>query len=130
MSVFGCSPVAISRVAESIAEKSGLAASSTITGTTTTTESARVTASLVLVVASSRFCAQTLFSNSDKFASPGNGTWPLFTRSTTSLLMSQPMTSSPLDAIWTARGKPIFPSPTTQVVIGSPKWVVLAVMQI
>src|SRR5262249_34766939 len=48
-------------------------------------------------------------------ASPGNGTAPSLTSSTTRSETSAPMTSWPLLANWTASGRPILPRATTQI---------------
>src|SRR5579863_5033861 len=85
-------------------------------GTMTTTTSACLTASLVSTVAvSTPFCTKVETS----VASPGSSwIWdcPAQTFATTEGLISQPITRLPWRAYCTAKGRPIFPRPTTTTV--------------
>lgn len=102
-------------VAESIQPKSGVPSTSTNSGTTTTTASDCATAFAVSVVALSRPASTACLSLTSRSCSPGNGSVPALTSSTTFSLTSAPMTRCPLDANCTASGSPILPRATTQM---------------
>ena len=109
-----CSPRPISRVAASSASKTGCESPSTTRGTTTTTTtSTPATADGVSSDAVRSPEATASESFSCKPGSPGKGSRPRLTQSTVSSSMSHPTTDIPFEAIWTARGSPIFPRPTT-----------------
>ncbi len=105
----------MARVASSIQPKSGTPSASTNSGTTTTTASESATAAVVSVVADSRPAATASLSFTSRSASPGNGTAPSLTSSTTRSETSAPTTWWPLAANCTASGRPIFPRATTQM---------------
>src|SRR6266436_2490259 len=110
-----CKPAPIALVAASIPSKFTLCPASTATGTMTTTTSACRTASAVCVVAES---SPSPLSLATLGTSPGSSTWdsPALIDSTTSGLISQPITRRPCSAYCTASGRPILPSPTTATV--------------
>src|SRR5690606_23028443 len=95
--------------------KSGTPSASTNSGTTTTTASDSATAEAVSVVALSRPASTAVFSLRSRSCSPGKGSTPALTSSTTFSLTSAPMTRCPLAANCTASGSPILPSATTQM---------------
>ncbi len=109
----------MARVALSIQPKSGTPSASTNSGTTTTTASDCATAAAVSVVAVSRPASTAFLSLTSRSCSPGKGSVPALTSSTTFSFTSAPMTLWPLSANCTASGRPILPSATTQMFIGS-----------
>src|SRR5215207_8554915 len=105
----------MSWVAASIQPKSGTPSASTNNGTTTTTASDCATAAAVSVVARSSPASTAVRILVPSSNSPGNGSTPALTASTTDWLTSAPTTWCPLLANWTANGSPILPSATTQI---------------